>query len=113
MARIVVLEFDNDEAATRFVDHMNNKAGAGAINQAAVAMAHSDVVGVYGKPTQFCTCEAPPMVRGAWGRSRKYNWWVHLACRKPTKRWGTTLPILLGQAKDLLPEMKKAYDASE
>jgi hypothetical protein len=115
MARLVVLSFDENEAAERFVDHMNNLMGAGALNQAAIVMAYASVEGVYAQPTKFCTCtETLGLKSGGkkghgWAKSKKYGWWVHTApgCSKPSKKWGTNIGAIVADAYNLLPSILK------
>lgn len=87
MARYVLLEFDDNEEASRFVEqHLVPFASNGPI-----------VRGVYAKPTQFCTCKSSPgQTRGS-----RLGWWVCTNCKKPRVRM-TQMPrnLLEGSAPE-------------
>lgn len=107
MARLVVLEFDDDQAADRFVAHMANRMGAGALNQASVAIAYSSVVGVFARPTKFCKCKNPNSKN--FTKSAKFGWWIHKPCSKPLPMWGepSAFQKLISSAYNLLPRKKE------
>lgn len=112
MARLVVISFDDNEAAERFVDHMNNKMGAGALNQASIAIAYGHVEMLLAQPTMFCQCKNPDPKH--FGRTKKFGWYVHRKCNKPTERNGRSLRSILSTAYNLLPgveEKKNKYGA--
>lgn len=110
MTHLVVLEFDDDEAARRFVDHMGNRSGATALNQASIAMAYSDLKYVFKIPTKFCECNVPNSApKGTYGLGKKYGWWVHKKCGRPAKRpWGTERGVrqLLFSARNLVDDIR-------
>lgn len=110
MARVVLLEFEDDGAAERFVDHMSNRNGAGALNQASIAIAYSSVTHVFAKPVNFCKCNLPNKTpKGTFGKGKKFGWWVHKKCGRPLERpWGTEtgLRTLLYYGRNLLDDIK-------
>lgn len=116
MARVVVLKFDEDDAANRFVEHMSNRMGAGALNQASVAIAYADVTHVFKVPTKFCECNVPLSApKGTYGLGKKWGWWVHKGCGRPAPRpWSTERGFrqLLFSARNLLDEIRKKDNAA-
>jgi hypothetical protein len=105
VARLVVLEFDDDEAAERFVDHMGNRMGATALNAASIALAYSDVIRVVAKPTRFCKCKNPQK----FVQTKRFGWRVHEACMKPVPQpWSERRGLLqlLFSANELLDSIR-------
>lgn len=96
MARFVILEFDDNDAAESFVRHMEDNFN---IASTSVALAHADVRWVLAKPTKFCECNPEPKR----AKSSRYGWWVCTVCKKPGATWGTErgLRTILTQSKDL------------
>lgn len=94
MAVRVVVEFDSDEEAKRFVKAaLRNDIYAtfGEWLEDAVRIPLK-VTAVYKKATQFCSPDDGHRGRkttGGWTRGRKWGWWVCGVCGKPTKRWAT------------------------
>lgn len=69
MARYVLVEVDENDRADRLIEKLEAVPGL-------------RVVGLFGKPTQFCECEGP------WEQSKrgkKYGWYVCPACGFPRK----------------------------
>jgi hypothetical protein len=62
------------------------------------------VRGMWQKPTKYCDCTTRDRARG-FSLSKKYKWWVHAACGKPTESWATNIGERLFQAlgKNLIP----------
>jgi hypothetical protein len=111
MARLVILEFEDNDAAERFTQSMNNRLGPGSLPQASVAMAYADVIAVFAKPTKFCECPASTKKSlSSFGKSKKYGWYVHRTCGKPTARWAANLNWVLSLAKNLYPAILKSKD---
>lgn len=99
MARYVLLSFDDNGEAERFVaafrggsvffSHTNDDGtGVYGYNDSTKSKVHA----LYMKPTQFCTCAT----EGKWKRTegfskgRKYGLWVH-TCGKPSRlAWDET-----------------------
>ena len=75
MARQVVVEFDNNEEADRFVDKLVADNLAGKPRRA---------VGSFPVPTKFCACN--PLTRKS-GRTTKFGWWVCLECKLAQPGW--------------------------
>lgn len=111
MARLVVIEFSDNEAAEKFVRRMSgldkpegSEQANDAFSVGSLVRAYGEVVRVVAKPTIFCTCGDPRTVGGGWAKSKKYGWMVHKTCAKPTVEWGSKIVYLLS-VKDLLPEI--------
>lgn len=89
MAVYVVLEFDDNAQAKRFVEKVN-----GGFKAVARDYLSRRVIGIWYKPTKFCTCatDGTKQTRGSnpFFRSEKTGWWVHHPCGKPTRIWGET-----------------------
>lgn len=80
MARLVVVEFDDNAQADVFIAKLNKAANP-----------RYRVVGLFAKPVKWCECPRPTgydkneVVMGG-----SYGWWVHKICRRPRK--GTHQP---------------------
>jgi hypothetical protein len=105
MAKYVLLAFDNDAEADKFVDIVvqDREVIAWSVGQdvtEAVPLP-ATVRAVYKKPTQFCHC-----VRGkrdGFTRGKKYGWWVCDKCHKPTKAWAEGDQWYTSLGRNLLP----------
>ena len=85
MARYILIEVDDNETAGDLVAalqadgemHFYHKLDGDEYKVKSVA---AKVVGLFAKPTKFCTCPNPGdrSVKGA-----KFGWWVHADCGKP------------------------------
>lgn len=67
MARYLVVQVDDNDRADKLASKLNEVTGI-------------DVIGLFGKPTQYCECEGP------WDRSirgKKYGWYICPDCGKP------------------------------
>jgi hypothetical protein len=100
MAVRVVVEFESDDDAKRFVKGMmnddivitENVLASDGQYSLAYNVVKAIVTAAYKKPTKFC--EPDDGHRGrkrttGWTRGRKYGWWVCGVCGKPTKKWAT------------------------
>lgn len=94
MARYVVLEFEYNEDADLFVGDMLHDG--------------EDVVGVYAKPTQFCTSGGCGKGRvKAFVRGQKWGWWVCESCKRPSRAVAgpeQLMRAVIGSAINLLPD---------
>lgn len=111
MARLVVVEFSDNEEAERFAEE--NRDTVWVVDGTdGNARARSDdstwckvqVLGLFGFPTTNCTCSG--RLRGknrvmAWTRGKKYGWWVH-SCGKPSKQWGSNIQAVIADGINLL-----------
>jgi hypothetical protein len=101
MARVVMLNFDDNEAAEQFVIAIQKSQGDSYqlnvtdINTVGmVACAYSKVVAVVARPTVWCRCRIVPRGRGTvktkfdnaferWTRTERFGWYVHSRCKRP------------------------------
>lgn len=98
MGRYVLLEFDDNVAADKFVEslQMAQEGTDGGVDRdfeaGMIAAAHSTVTAVFSKPGGLCKCEAQTKdsVRG-----KKFGWWVCPDCKRPKPRMGQVLPNML------------------
>jgi len=75
MAKYVVLEFDNDELADRYV----SKLVRGSVD----TQKPYRVVGLFKSPRTWCQCPRTSYSeKDSVARGGKYGWWVHLTCRR-------------------------------
>lgn len=85
MAKYVLLAFDDDAEADKFVEHH----GEGIMLSAPMeepglyTYLKPTVRAVFKKPTQFCSCTGEK----SFTRGQKYGWWVHAKCKKPMEGW--------------------------
>lgn len=110
MAKYVLLQFDNDDEADKFVKETqeqravwtDNPDGLGGVNNDGFLELACFVRGVWKKPTKFCECKGD-MRKRAFTRGRKYGWWVCNKCGKPTHAWGRGDHWFLALGRNLLP----------
>lgn len=82
MARYVVIEFENNDAAEKLIEQLNHASKRGALYR---------VVGLFVKPRNICKCDGRRSTnyqRAKSGHSgvlygRKYGWWVCTGCNRP------------------------------
>lgn len=85
MARLVVLSFEDNDEADRFV----NQAECSTVTSQDL-LDNCEVVGLFAFPTQFCEnsgsggcARGNKRIRG-WTQGKKYGWWVCSVCHKPS-----------------------------
>jgi hypothetical protein len=88
MARLVLLRFGNNAEAENFVKEMFSEGGIG-------LSSHTRVEWVLAQPTKPCTCNIAQQpgrksrrkrTEGSgFTKTRHFGWWVHAACRRPSK----------------------------
>lgn len=94
MARIVVLQFEDNSDADEFIKEHDElmyypEGSMGGVSNDAVMIYAGEVVGVFAMPTQFCAnsgsggCSTNKRIR-AWSRGKKFGWWVCSICKKPS-----------------------------
>jgi hypothetical protein len=110
MARWVTLEFDDNDAAEKFVLYMHGLSPHGGgvpgpINVGSIALAYSTVRAVFAMPTKFCHCGEKKF----WSRSKRYGWWVH-RCGKTSEAWGGNFHSVIAEAKNLLDSILAPRD---
>jgi hypothetical protein len=101
MAVYVVLEFANDEEAKKLVQEEFTLRGHLMGNPPVLIIPYV-VVGVFKRPTIFCECTLTKTGH-SFTRGRKYGWWVHAKCGKPTPRWGSRDGWFSFMGTNLLP----------
>jgi len=103
VARYLLLQFDDDEAADAVVATIQSGGG--------VAIGH-DVQGdcivraVFKKPTKFCECTN--LKKRGFTRGQKYGWWVCDQCKRPTQGWARLELAYQVFGKNLLPPSEDA-----
>lgn len=110
MAKYVLLAFDNDDEADKFVEETQAQRAVWITStdvpdrdtdcNGMLELA-CDVRGVYRKPTKFCSCTS--LKHRGFSRGKKYGWWVCAQCGKPTIGWGRGDHWFLALGKNLLP----------
>jgi hypothetical protein len=93
--RYVVLKFDDNEAAERFV-------AAPVVLEGEV-----EVMALFAGPTQFCTCTGSKGRIHAWTLGQKYGWWVCKQCKKPAEATAgpyQQMRFVISQGRNLLDE---------
>lgn len=83
MSQFMLLEFDNDELAAKFMTQLETKTTI-------------HVRGLFQKPRTHCKC--PEMsdteMRGQITRGQKFGWWVHRTCGRAHGRFQTPRNLL-------------------
>lgn len=82
MARVVMVEFQDNKEAERFVERLTQDQLKGKGRRA---------IGLIPTPTQFCECD--PATRKC-GRTTKFGWWVCLECKKAQPGWQSPVNLL-------------------
>jgi len=94
MARYVLLEFQDDNTAEKFMDKI------------ALAKGKFRVVGLFVKPRRWCVCTpASGYHKNQIVRGVKYGWWVCIVCKRPRKGGH--------QLTNILPPFKGPVDEDE
>lgn len=106
MAKYVLLAFDDDKEADKFIEQTQRAHGIYDDEGGGHMSYACDVRGVYRKPTKFCDCKTTKH-RG-FTRGKKYGWWVCSQCGKPTVGWGRGDHWFLALGKNLLPVDNRA-----
>lgn len=98
MATALLIEFDSDQMAEAFVKKVNGEV-------AYVPVKRIRVTGMWRLPKTFCECtDTARMKMRAFVRGKKYGWWVHTQCGRPSKYWGQAAPRLwLSLGRNILP----------
>jgi len=95
MAARVVLFFDDDNEAKRFVRSVIENGHVDVDDGKWLEEIHSAparVEAAYKAPTKFCDnadLHRKGKTGSAWTRGAKWGWWVCAVCGKPTERWAT------------------------
>lgn len=113
MAKYILLAFDDDSEADKFVDYHDQgvilSIPAYELNTTYdpnSVYLKPTVRAVFKKPTQFCECTGEK----SFTRGRKYGWYVHAKCGKPTTGWAhgdiwyTALGLNLLPVSEVAPE---------
>lgn len=98
MARYVLLEFDDNASAKRFVQGVNE-------DYAAVLPDYKTrrCIAVWAKPTLFCECTRGVKGMNPFRRGVKSGWWVHAPCGRPTRAWAKGNHWFSAIGRNLLP----------
>lgn len=85
----VLVEFDDDAKAQRFVAKVNG--GYHAVDcdeDGSYKASPIRAVGVWKVPTKFCKCSdaGQKMKISGYSRGPKYGWWIH-TCGRPSRFW--------------------------
>jgi hypothetical protein len=115
MGVYVMLSFDNDDEAHEFVKATLRDKGVMYDGYSTGEGPEIDPVwidgpyvrGVWKRPTIFCTCDSNDRKVG-FTRGRKYGWWVHAKCGKPSKLWGAGNAWHPALGRNLLPQSELA-----
>lgn len=114
MARYVLVAFDKDSDADEFVAAVERPGGFFFLGRDGhfrttnipddPTQGQTFVRGMWQKPTKFCECQpsGKKQERG-YTRSKKYAWWVHADCGKPTALWARGEHFFYSLGKNLLP----------
>jgi hypothetical protein len=102
MAKYVLLQFDDDGEADKFIETVQHDGGIFDGDGGGVWSIKTFVRGVWKKPTKYCDCTGNMKSR-AFTRGRKYGWWVCDKCGKPTPAWARGDHWFLALGRNLLP----------
>jgi hypothetical protein len=108
VAKYLLLQFDDDEAADKVVEGIQRTGGIAVhydvelFDEGNWEYQDCDVRGVFKKPTKFCDCLN--VKKRGFTRGQKYGWWVCDQCKKPTKGWASLNVLFQALGKNLLPK---------
>lgn len=98
MARVVILSFENNSAAVKFVREVNRVQTDDTSDHQDIARigllaaTYSKLEAFLARPTLACACKHGLGIRSqqykavaGFGKTPKFGWWVHAACGRPTK----------------------------
>jgi hypothetical protein len=86
VARYVLLSFDDNDDAEVFIANLHDVGYLMSVDtRTGVRKLAAAVRGLWAKPTKYCECKGGG--RSGFTRGKKYGWWVHVNCGKPTKGW--------------------------
>lgn len=108
MAKYILLAFDDNDKAEAFVTACQDTGILGVVSNEDASMRHfaPTVRAVYQMPTKFCDCTEGKNKK--FSRGKKYGWWVHAACGKPTKAWAHGSHWYTALGNNLLPKTPQA-----
>src|SRR2546423_1462288 len=108
MAKYVLVEFDDDAEADKLVEFIGDGIVIPAPQEGgAWQYLKPRIRAVFKKPTKFCDCSMGKNAK-SFTRGKKYGWWVHAACGKPTRGWGRGDHWFLSLGRNLLPITNEA-----
>lgn len=81
MARLVIIEFEDNAQAQKLVDKLTRDA---------LDSKGRRPVGLIPIPRQFCEC--PSLTKA--GRTVKFGWWICLECKKAQRGWQSPVNLL-------------------
>jgi hypothetical protein len=115
MAKYILLSFDDNEKAEGFITACQETGITAQVRHEPENPEHGsallwehftpDVRAVYQMPTKFCTCLGG---KKTFTRGKKYGWWVHADCGKPTQAWATGSHWFQALGRNLLPKTPQA-----
>lgn len=108
MAKYVLLNFEDDDAADQFVKDCTDYPDAPILTPVQENEVKAFVRGVWKKPTKFCDCRGGGMKNRGFTRGKKFGWWVCTKCKKPTVGWARGEHWFLALGKNLLPISQRA-----
>jgi hypothetical protein len=114
VARYVLVAFDSDAEADAFANAMTIEGGVFYMGQDThfknVNPVTAFVRGLWQKPTKYCSCTSADMKgrKETYTRGKKYGWWVHNICGKPTAQWSRGDHFFQSLGVNLLPVTKNA-----
>lgn len=104
MARLVVLRFENDSEADKFIESDILYCPRGKDYMISTNHTKSATIEMMVQtPTKFCNC---PNGR-SWFRGPKYGWWVCGTCGKPSVGYGSNPRAIIGESVDMLEKPTK------
>lgn len=107
MAKYVLIAFEDDATADTFVEATQENGLV--VGEGPNVFTHMtpEVRAVYKMPTIFCTCTVGKGGRG-FTRGKKWGWWVHSTCGKPTQAWARGEHWFQALGRNLLPKTPQA-----
>lgn len=97
MPRRVLVEFDDNDAAKKFVERVNGVYGQPTNDR------DFRITAVWAVPTKFCECEGGRDKMFPFSRGVKSGWWLHVDCGRPTRRWAIGNHWFASIGRNLLP----------
>lgn len=98
MPRYVLVRFEDNDKAKKFVEKVNRYWGFNPDNERDFS-----VRAVWAIPTKYCECTRSSNKMWSFSRGLKSGWWLHTDCGRPTRAWATGVHWFGMIGRNILP----------
>jgi hypothetical protein len=97
MPRYILVEFDDNAQAKKFVERVNGHYGL------PLSERPFRVRAVWARATKYCMCTRSSGKMWSFSRGMKSGWWLHSDCGRPTRAWATGTHWFASIGRNILP----------